>query len=585
MASLASGNYIFTAYSYRTVDGTKITSTPHSVVFTYVKPYDFCEENPTDPSCMPVAAPSIAISSPTNGSYTTTSPITATISYETASKVSWTLAKDGENVASDTRTFTTDTNGTLNPSLNLSNGYGFYILSAEAENSRGVNKTASVAFFYYSPEPDNPDDPVNPDDPDDCDKNPALPTCAPSVGISAPASGSTVGTSALVGTINYDRAYSLSYSLYFNGEVIDNDKRTFETASTGVLSPVLVLSKGYGSYLLVATVTNYAGANTSTMSFFTYAYVNPDDPDDPSNPDNPDTPVDPCAVNPNLDECKGQNEDPNAPTIGDNSQHDPVINVPVDENTASVHVVVKDESGNKVMDQVIPIDPSDIKSDGTVDITLPFGENEFDPGKYSVEATPLDANGNPTGSADNEEINYNNSTTVEGKNPTVNVNVPEGAEMVRFLVYDKDNKIVLDITRSVSKSGILSFELPFEEYGITDGDYTIKAITYSRDANGNLVPSSTIEDAPSAKITYKASGSVNPPSPDTDGDGNQGDGSGDGSDSSPSAPNTGIFGIFGTSGAGPAAFGTIVSLMVVSGIAFVVIRKKKNTPAEVKIEQ
>lgn len=92
-------------------------------------------------------------------------------------------------------------------------------------------------------------------------------------------------------------------------------------------------------------------------------------------------------------------------------------------------------------------------------------------------------------------ITGNTGTNNNIPNPVIDINVEEGVEKVVIIVYDKNGKELFRFEAPVSSINTNHITLPFDLYGLTEGDYLIAVIPYARDANGNLVPLISEEEA------------------------------------------------------------------------------------------
>lgn len=86
-------------------------------------------------------------------------------------------------------------------------------------------------------------------------------------------------------------------------------------------------------------------------------------------------------------------------------------------------------------------------------------------------------------------------TNNSNPNPVIDVNVEEGVEKVEIIVYDKDFKEVFRFEVPVSSITTNHIELPFDLYGLKDGEYYTAVVPYARNDEGELVPLITEEEA------------------------------------------------------------------------------------------
>lgn len=93
------------------------------------------------------------------------------------------------------------------------------------------------------------------------------------------------------------------------------------------------------------------------------------------------------------------------------------------------------------------------------------------------------------------EIEGNTGTPNNSPNPVININVEEGVEKVEIIVYDKNGKEIFRFEAPVTSITTNHITLPFDLYGLADGDYIVAVVPYARDENGNLVPLITEEEA------------------------------------------------------------------------------------------
>lgn len=103
-----------------------------------------------------------------------------------------------------------------------------------------------------------------------------------------------------------------------------------------------------------------------------------------------------------------------------------------------------------------------------------------------------------------------------GKDPVIDVDISDDVEYVEVIVIgpdgkpaivDKDgNPIPIKVNKDdIGPDGKLHIKLPFNEYGLPEGDYTI--IITGFDKNGNVLSEST------TKLSYKTAGGVDPSNP------------------------------------------------------------------------
>ncbi|MBR3365623.1 hypothetical protein IKG48_00655 [Candidatus Saccharibacteria bacterium] len=102
------------------------------------------------------------------------------------------------------------------------------------------------------------------------------------------------------------------------------------------------------------------------------------------------------------------------------------------------------------------------------------------------------------------KITGNTNTDNNNPNPVIDVNVEEGVEKVEIIVYDKNGKEIFRFEAPVTDITTNHITLPFNNYGLSDGDYLVAVIPYARNDKGELVPLISEEEAKknATKIGY-----------------------------------------------------------------------------------
>ncbi|MDO4889439.1 MAG: hypothetical protein Q4A25_01975 [Candidatus Saccharibacteria bacterium] len=200
--------------------------------------------------------------------------------------------------------------------------------------------------------------------------------------------------------------------------------------------------------------------------------------------------------------------------------NNPIVDLNVKPSVVKVEAVVYDKDGKEIFRGVVDTNGKD-----KVYMTLPFYENYAQDGKYTVKFITYSYNWYNQLVADQTlentklitEVTYHakKSDDSNPNNPVIDIDVEEGVEVVEIIVYDKDGKEIFRIKVPVTDLTTNHIELPFDKYGLKDGEYIIAIIPYVRDENGNLIPLITEEEAKknAIKITYGSAPS--PEVPDT----------------------------------------------------------------------
>ncbi len=84
---------------------------------------------------------------------------------------------------------------------------------------------------------------------------------------------------------------------------------------------------------------------------------------------------------------------------------------------------------------------------------------------------------------------------IKDTDPIIDVNVDDGVEKVEIIVYDKNGKEVFRMEVPVSSITTNHIALPFDHYGLEDGDYQIAVVPYAKNEKGELVALITEEEA------------------------------------------------------------------------------------------
>ena len=409
------------------------------------------------------AAPEINISSPLDGAKLTNSNVHIVASYGDADQVTYTLSNGTTSVVipspalSGNATGTTGNSGEHDFYYDLKSfdpskaGYGSYTLKAEVK--RGEATVDDTVSFSYSPasiaggaiETDENNNPI-------IDVN-VLP--------------SVVKVEAIVLKPNGEEAFRT---------VVDNEGQSpiemllpFSNDQSLESDNYIVKFITYSENGLGNIVPDQSEADTNLRTQITYTKKIWDDipPDD--------TPAVPVQ-----------------PTAGDDNNPE----VPAPANTVAgetVHVVVTDADGKKVLEIDVPVNEN-----GTV--TIPLGEHNIPAGEYDAKITPYATDPSTGEKYLDEPRSVYTHIIYEGKTdenkPTVNKEngnliVPianDGTvEKARITIEDSaGNKVVIVVDVEKDQKFV---EVPFDKLGMLNGDYKVTVITYSRDKNtGKLVP-------------------------------------------------------------------------------------------------
>jgi len=189
-------------------------------------------------------------------------------------------------------------------------------------------------------------------------------------------------------------------------------------------------------------------------------------------------------------------------------------------NTNVVPVSIRYEMISKLVSTLQYTDEDGKLQEVTVDEYTPTGEAQdggvrsfsinlssygSQNGQYKLTTRAYDLQGNPRQS---DVVTFGYTSTVvtpqpkpeEGGNPTIDVDVNDDVDKVIIQIYDKDGKpILVDkdgnetpiiVNKDELKDGNVLVELPLEQYGVKEGEYTITIDSY--DKNGKQL---------SAKVT------------------------------------------------------------------------------------
>ena len=196
-------------------------------------------------------------------------------------------------------------------------------------------------------------------------------------------------------------------------------------------------------------------------------------------------------------------------TIPVDENNNPIVSLNVKTTVVKVEAIVQNADGTDAFRTEV-----DTNGQTKVDLTLPFSNNNMPSGSYTVKFVTYSYNWYGALVPDQDEATTNLKTQVTYNkksepapsipNPVIDIDVEEGVEQVEIIVSDKDGNEIFRYKVPVSSIVDNHIELPFDKYGLAEGEYLIAIIPYVRNEAGELVPLISEEEAKQSaiRITY-----------------------------------------------------------------------------------
>lgn len=308
----------------------------------------------------------------------------------------------------------------------------------------------------------------------------------PEVKIESPLDGAKITTNNLHIVVNYSDADAVVYTLTKGSKTIVLPEQPLAGNATeasghyGTHDFIYNLKEfdpdtaGYGDYVLNVKVDRLGRASAEDSVKFSYY---------PATVDSGSIPVD--------------------------ENNNPIVSLDVKTTVVKVEAIVENADGTEAF-------RTEVDTDGKtkIDLALPFSDNNMPSGKYTVKFVTYSYNWYGALVPDQDEATTNLKTQVTYNkkseptpvipNPVIDVTVEEGVEKIEIIVYDKDGNEIFRYDVPVSSIVDNHIELPFDKYGLAEGEYLIAIIPYARNEAGELVPLISEEEAKrnAIRITY-----------------------------------------------------------------------------------